>query len=228
MRIDEMRHRHGDAPGGRQVEVFVRPVRVPSGPMTPVTTNWASGNRSPSMPMNGIEPPSPKVRVGWPNVAVDARSSASTNHGAMAGAFHPGPLSPSLNVTCAPYGGSASSTRLTAASAAVGIAGRREPEREFQRRARPQDVTGAGDPGRPSAPTTLSVASQCGRAVVPPGRRWPVLLRRRTGSGRRSHRSPRPWPGPRDAIAGVSPSSSGTRIAPVAASSTRSSSSRRS
>ena len=76
-------------------------------------TNWASGNRSPSMPMNGIEPPSPNVRVGWPNVAVDADSSAASSHGAVAGASHPGPLSPSLNDTRAPYGGSASSTSLT-------------------------------------------------------------------------------------------------------------------
>ncbi len=30
-----------------------------SGPSTPVITNWASGNRSPSMPMNGMDPPSP-------------------------------------------------------------------------------------------------------------------------------------------------------------------------
>ena len=34
------------------------------GPSAPVTTNWAPGNCSPSMPMNGIVPPSPNARAG--------------------------------------------------------------------------------------------------------------------------------------------------------------------
>ena len=37
-----------------------------SGPSTPVITNWASGKRSPSMAMKGIEPPSPMWRAGRP------------------------------------------------------------------------------------------------------------------------------------------------------------------
>ena len=40
------------------------------GPSTPVMTNWASGNIAPSMPMNGIVPPSPNGRAGRPNVGL--------------------------------------------------------------------------------------------------------------------------------------------------------------
>ena len=35
------------------------PWALECGPSTPVITNWALGNFSPSMPMKGIEPPSP-------------------------------------------------------------------------------------------------------------------------------------------------------------------------
>ena len=43
-------------------------------------TNWASGNISPSMPMNGIDPPSPNARDSLPKLAADASSSASCSH----------------------------------------------------------------------------------------------------------------------------------------------------
>ena len=42
------------------------------GTSTPVITNWASGNIAPSMPMNGIVPPSPNARAGLPKEAFDA------------------------------------------------------------------------------------------------------------------------------------------------------------
>ncbi len=60
------------------------------GTSTPVITNWASGNIAPSMPMNGIVPPSPNARAGLPKAAFDASSSAARSHGANVGAFHPG------------------------------------------------------------------------------------------------------------------------------------------
>ena len=40
--------------------------------------------------MNGIVPPSPNVRAGWPKAACDASSSAAASHGANGGAFQPG------------------------------------------------------------------------------------------------------------------------------------------
>ena len=41
------------------------------GPSTPVMTNWASAYIAPSIPMNGIVPPSPIVRAGSPKATVD-------------------------------------------------------------------------------------------------------------------------------------------------------------
>src|SRR6056297_638308 len=135
-----------------------------SGSSTPVITNWASGKRSPSIPMNGIDPPSPKVRAGSPNVADEARSSAWASHGAVAGAFQPGPDSTSENETRAPYGGSASSTPFTAAAAASGsaVGGIRIDNfsEVLGRRTLPARAVG----GRPSAPTTLSEGCQVRRS----------------------------------------------------------------
>ena len=67
------------------------PWALEPGPITPVTRNWASGNRSPSMLMNGIDPPSPSNIAGAPNCAVEARSTASRSQPAIAGAFQPVP-----------------------------------------------------------------------------------------------------------------------------------------
>ena len=65
-------------------------------------TNWASGKRSPSMPMNGIVPPSPKARAGWPNAAAEApRQRAPASHGANDGAFQPGAASAFEGDACA-------------------------------------------------------------------------------------------------------------------------------
>ena len=81
----------GDPAGGRQVEELVGPWALLPGTRAPVTTNWAVGKRSPSMPMNGIVPPSPNVRAGWPNAAVDASSRAVVATGRTAGRSSPAP-----------------------------------------------------------------------------------------------------------------------------------------
>ena len=54
--------------------------------------------------MNGIVPPSPNVRAGLPNAAVDASSSAADSHGANDGAFQPGAACVSVKRTGASYG----------------------------------------------------------------------------------------------------------------------------
>ena len=42
------------------------PWALEPGPSTPVIRNWAFGKRAPSMPMKGIEPPSPMKTAGLP------------------------------------------------------------------------------------------------------------------------------------------------------------------
>ena len=63
--------------------------------------NCASGNFSPSIPMNGIEPPSPMYIAGLPNSRCDARSSAVSSQGATGGAFQPLEPSAWVNSTSA-------------------------------------------------------------------------------------------------------------------------------
>ena len=65
------------------------PWALECGPSTPVIMNCACGNFSPSMPMNGIEPPSPMYIGGLPKNSRLALSIACSSHGASAGAFQP-------------------------------------------------------------------------------------------------------------------------------------------
>src|SRR6201986_1171790 len=65
------------------------PWALECGPSTPVTTNWVLGNFAPSMPMNGIEPPSPIKPTGLPKASILALSSALASHGDKVGAFQP-------------------------------------------------------------------------------------------------------------------------------------------
>src|SRR5262249_10254949 len=114
-------------PVGRSMNSF-GPWAFEPGPMTPVTRNCACGNRSPSMLMNGMEPPSPSNIAGAWKYAREARPTDSRSHSAIVGAFQPVPgRSPVENVTRPPYGGSASSTSFTrcAARAASAVGGRR-------------------------------------------------------------------------------------------------------
>src|SRR5437867_7849987 len=60
-----------------------------SGPSTPVIRNCALGNFSPSIPMKGIEPPSPNEQALLPKKAVEAFSTACSSHGTGAGASQP-------------------------------------------------------------------------------------------------------------------------------------------
>ena len=64
--------------------------------------NCASGKRWPSMPMNGIEPPSPIDTGGLPKCVADASSRAASSHGARAGAFQPALAPPASKRTLAP------------------------------------------------------------------------------------------------------------------------------
>ncbi len=175
--------------------------------------------------MKGIDPPSPNVRAGRPNAAVDASSSATASHGAVGGAFHPGPNSTSANDTRAPYGGSDSSAFLTAAAARHGsqVGGVRKDSFSDVRGRSTLPARAVG--GRPSAPITVSAGPPRARQQllggVIGGGRCAVA---RTDSGRRS----RPISAAVAAAsatrsAGIATFSSGTSTAPVATSSTRSS-----
>jgi hypothetical protein len=62
----------GELLGHRDVEELVGAVGVGAGPSTPVMKNCASGKRWPSMPMNGIEPPSPIDTGGLPKWVAEA------------------------------------------------------------------------------------------------------------------------------------------------------------
>src|SRR5258706_3706699 len=87
------------------------------GPSTPVMQNWAFGNFSPSMYMNGIVPPSPMYIAGLPKYLREPASSACSSHAASSGASQPELSSRPVNDTTAPYGGSFSSAALTATDA---------------------------------------------------------------------------------------------------------------
>src|SRR5512135_3367710 len=86
------------------------PCALECGPSTPVTTNCAAGNFSPSIAMNGMLPPSPINAAGAPKASCDAAASDAASHGASAGAFQPEEPTCPENDTFAPYGGSASNS----------------------------------------------------------------------------------------------------------------------
>ena len=65
------------------------PCAFECGPSTPVMKNCARGNRSPSMFMNGIVPPSPIHATSRPYDCNEACASAVFSQLAVSGAFHP-------------------------------------------------------------------------------------------------------------------------------------------
>src|SRR5690606_42071564 len=71
------------------------PWALECGPSTPVIMNCAPGNFSPSMPMNGIEPPSPVDMAGLPNAACETDAIAPDDHRDSAGPFQPAEDCPS-------------------------------------------------------------------------------------------------------------------------------------
>ena len=158
-------------------------------------------------------PPSPNVRAGWPNVAVDAVSSAAPSHGAIAGAFQPGPLSPSRERTRARR--TAGRRRATALDGRDG--GRSDRTSAAGGTTASSDVLGRSTlparptAGSPSAPMTLSVGRQvrdrscsAGSSVVGPAPSTNGIL---VGDARRSRRPCRR--ASRDPVAGISTCSSG-------------------
>ena len=64
--------------------------------------NCAAGNFSPSMPMNGIDPPSPMYTHDAPKKAREAASAEASSQGLTAGAFQPSPADSGVKVTLAP------------------------------------------------------------------------------------------------------------------------------
>ena len=92
------------------------PCALDSGPSTPVMTNWAFGYRSPSIAMNGIDPPMPQAPVGRPKWVIDASSSAVWSQRSVGAAFQPGACSCTVSVTVAPDGGSVSTAVRSAAT----------------------------------------------------------------------------------------------------------------
>mmetsp|Transcript_27363 Transcript_27363/g.46466 ORF Transcript_27363/g.46466 Transcript_27363/m.46466 type:complete len:255 (+) Transcript_27363:763-1527(+) len=97
------------------------------GPSTPVITNCALGNISPSIPMKGMVPPSPWYPQGLLKNISDAPFTASLSHGSRSGMHQPEACIPREKVTRAPWGGSRSSTHFTAlmAFSASAAGGRR-------------------------------------------------------------------------------------------------------
>src|SRR5690242_6830336 len=81
----------------------------------------------------------------------------SSSHGANGGAFHPSVPAALSNRTCAPYGGSLSSSRRMASTARVAstVGGKRKESLNASSGSNtlPAETTG----GRPSAPVTASV-----------------------------------------------------------------------
>src|SRR5690348_17539208 len=65
------------------------PCAFECGPRTPVIRNCAFGNFSPSMPMNGMLPPSPMYTGGAPKASCEACATACSSQGDSAGAFQP-------------------------------------------------------------------------------------------------------------------------------------------
>ena len=93
------------------------PCAFDSGPNIPVTMIYASGNFSPSIPINGIDPPSPQKTLSLPYTNLLAFESTLLIQGLNGGATHPlAPLA-KVAVTLAPYGGSFSKTYLIASPA---------------------------------------------------------------------------------------------------------------
>src|SRR5579871_4692963 len=80
------------------------PCALECGPSTPVMTNCVLGNFSPSMPMNGIEPPSPIYEAGLPKACWEASVTAFSSQGASCGACQPDWPSLPSNETIAPLG----------------------------------------------------------------------------------------------------------------------------
>jgi hypothetical protein len=78
------------------------PCAFECGPSTPVIMNCAPGNFSPSMPMNGMVPPSPMYIAGAPKNSCEAWSIACSSQGASAGAFQPVEDFSTSNSTVAP------------------------------------------------------------------------------------------------------------------------------
>src|SRR5690606_40795598 len=75
------------------------PCAFECGPSTPVIMNCARGNFSPSMPMNGIEPPSPMYIGGSPKNSWLAVSIACSSHGARS-EEHTSELQSRENLVC--------------------------------------------------------------------------------------------------------------------------------
>ena len=90
--------------------------------------------------MNGMVPPSPNARAGPPNVAWEARCSDSSSHGANAGAFQPGPASRPAKRHPGAVGRVGGEGGGDRGERGVGVARRRQPERELERGGRPQHV----------------------------------------------------------------------------------------
>src|SRR5690348_8308249 len=78
------------------------PCALECGPSTPVMRNCAFGNFSPSMPMNGMLPPSPMYAGGAPNASREACVTAPLNHSESCGAFQPLEAFSSFNSTLQP------------------------------------------------------------------------------------------------------------------------------
>ena len=124
------------------------PCALECGPSTPVIMNCAPGNFSPSMPMNGIVPPSPMYIAGVPkNCLAGAGRSTRSSHGASAGRVPAGARpSRASNSTLAPYGGFASSSALAGSRRrCLRIERRRQAQRELHRGLRAQHVAGVAE-----------------------------------------------------------------------------------
>src|SRR5690348_1782973 len=137
------------------------PCALECGPSTPVIRNCAFGNFSPSMPMNGMLPPSPMYTGGAPNASCEACATAASSHGDSCGAFQPLEAFSSFSSTLQPYGGSRSSRVFSnsPARAPSSVGGRRKES--FTAVNGRSTLPALCKGGNPSTP----VMASCGRQV---------------------------------------------------------------
>jgi hypothetical protein len=85
----------GELLGGGEVEELVGAVGVGVRAEDAGQQELGVREAAASIPMNGIDPPSPRLRAGWPNVASLAARMASASQSAVAGQACRRPSSPS-------------------------------------------------------------------------------------------------------------------------------------
>ena len=154
---DDLRHADRQLFRAIEVQELVRPVRVRVRAEHAGDEELGRREAFAEHAMKGMVPPVPRNMASRPKWRARPRHRLSS-HGASGGASQPRPARAASNVTRAPYGGSASSGRLTARRPPVGVRRGRQAERELQLVPAARSTLPAFCiAGRPVAPVTASV-----------------------------------------------------------------------